>query len=69
MINKDNLKFRLVNPRYNEETGIREAVKKDGYDTYFVDRFAGDFGHCTVKGNKLLADNIAAAILRDNLIK
>jgi hypothetical protein len=27
--------------------------------------FAGDFGHCTVKGNTLLAQNIADVILRE----
>ena len=41
-----------------------EKIFKDGsYDEFFVDRFAGDFGHCTKKGNKLLAENIADAIL------
>lgn len=42
---------------------FEEVIKKEGYDTYFTDRFAGDFGHCTVKGNHLLASNIAKAIL------
>jgi len=41
---------------------FEEAVRKDGYDEYFTDRFAGDFGHCTAKGNRLLASNIARVI-------
>jgi hypothetical protein len=27
--------------------------------------FAGDFGHCTDKGNRLLAENIATVILKE----
>jgi tetratricopeptide (TPR) repeat protein len=41
---------------------FQQAVKNEGYDALFVDRFAGDFGHCTEKGNRLLARNIAAAV-------
>jgi len=29
------------------------------------DMFGGDFGHCTQKGNKLLAGNIADVILKE----
>ena len=47
----------------NERT-FKEAVLKDGYDAYFTDHFGGDFGHCTAKGNKLIVDNVAQAILR-----
>ncbi|MHB9155688.1 MAG: GDSL-type esterase/lipase family protein [Endomicrobiales bacterium] len=46
------------------ETVFREALKKAPYDEYFRDVFAGDFGHCTDKGNALLAENIAGVILR-----
>jgi tetratricopeptide (TPR) repeat protein len=42
-----------------------EAISKTGYDDYFVDMFRGDFGHCTRKGNRLLAENIANTILRE----
>jgi len=48
----------------NEET-FKNAVLKDGYTEYFNDFFGGDFGHCTEKGNKLLAENIANAILKE----
>jgi len=43
-----------------------EGVAREGYDAYFIDRFAGNFGHCTYKGNQLLAENIADAIVLSN---
>jgi tetratricopeptide (TPR) repeat protein len=43
---------------------FKKAVKKAGYQEYFVDMFGGDFGHCTDEGNKLLAQNIANTILK-----
>jgi hypothetical protein len=49
----------------DNEKIFREAVKKYGYKEYFTDMFAGDFGHCTNKGNRLLAENIADVILRE----
>jgi tetratricopeptide (TPR) repeat protein len=44
---------------------FRDAVKDKGYPEYFKDVFAGDFGHCTEKGNRLLAGNIADTIIKD----
>ncbi|HTY44819.1 MAG TPA: hypothetical protein VMD52_02360, partial [Patescibacteria group bacterium] len=49
----------------DNEKPFKDAVKKDGYNTYFKDMFGGDFGHCTDKGNKLLAENIANAIVKE----
>jgi tetratricopeptide (TPR) repeat protein len=49
----------------DNESIFRDAVKKDGYRAYFNDMFAGDFGHCTDKGNRLLAENIANTILKE----
>jgi hypothetical protein len=49
----------------DNERLFKEAVTQGGYREYFRDFFAGDFGHCTYKGNKLLAGNIADAILRE----
>jgi len=49
----------------DNERIFRDAVKKDGSRAYFTDMFGGDFGHCTEKGNRLLAENIANAILRE----
>jgi tetratricopeptide (TPR) repeat protein len=49
----------------DNESLFAEAVKKGSYKEYFKDMFAGDFGHCTQKGNELLAQNIAAVILKE----
>ena len=50
----------------DNERIFKEALKKSGYkhNEYFIDMFGGDFGHCTPKGNMLLAKNIADVILR-----
>jgi tetratricopeptide (TPR) repeat protein len=48
----------------NEKT-FKQAVKKGKYEDYFYDRFGGDFGHATPKGNRLLAENICQVILRE----
>jgi hypothetical protein len=44
---------------------FKEAVKKSGYQKYFIDRFGGEFGHCTREGNRLLAENIVNVILKE----
>jgi len=58
----------------NDEKGVifvdnggtfKETVKKEGFKEVFRDMFGGDFGHCTQKGNKLLAGNIADVILKE----
>ncbi len=49
----------------DNEIVFKEAVTKDGYSEYFADMFGGNFGHCTNKGNELLAGNIAKAILQE----
>jgi tetratricopeptide (TPR) repeat protein len=46
-----------------------EAVKKGGYKAYFNDMFGGDFGHCTDRGNELMAENIAEVILKEARFK
>jgi len=46
----------------DNENSFKEAVRKDGYKTYFLDVDGGDFGHCTDEGNRLLAENIAMVI-------
>lgn len=50
----------------SNELSFKKAVTEEGYSSYFRDIFAGDFGHCTEKGNQLLAKNIASAI-RDEI--
>ena len=47
------------------ENNFGDAVRQNGLDAYFRDMFAGNFGHCTDRGNKLLGDNIAQAIMRE----
>jgi len=47
----------------DNEVIFKEALQKKNYGYYFTDCFAGDFGHCTPRGNRLLADNIANNIL------
>ncbi len=59
---------------FQSETGIlfvdnekifKDALRHAAYEAYFEDNFAGDFGHATKKGNRLLAENIASAILKE----
>ncbi len=49
----------------DNEKCFKEAVSKSSYKEYFNDMFGGDFGHCTEKGNRLLAENIANVILKE----
>lgn len=42
---------------------FRSILSYGNYDEYFVDRCYSDFGHGTNKGNRLLAENVAQAIL------
>jgi hypothetical protein len=46
----------------DNEAVFKEAVEAQGYARIFTDNFAGDFGHCTQEGNRLLAQNIANTI-------
>ena len=49
----------------DNESVFKKALKKASYKWYFKDMFAGEFGHCTEKGNRLLAENIAQVILKE----
>jgi len=49
----------------DNEAVFKETLRQASYDEYFTDVFGGDFGHCTAKGNRLLAENIADVILRE----
>ena len=49
----------------DNESVFREVLKKASYREYFRDMLGGDFGHCTEKGNRLLAQNIADVILKE----
>jgi Tfp pilus assembly protein PilF len=47
----------------DNEKVFKDAVGSSDYKDYFIDRFAGDFGHCTPAGNTLLAATITKAII------
>lgn len=49
----------------DNERSFKTALKYARYDEYFTDKFAGDLGHCTPKGNRLLATTIADVILKE----
>lgn len=46
----------------DNEKSFKDGVRQDGYDAYFVDSFGGEYGHCTKKGNMLIARNIMQAL-------
>ncbi|MDD4940617.1 MAG: tetratricopeptide repeat protein [Candidatus Omnitrophica bacterium] len=48
----------------DNEKIFKDAVLRERYADYFIDSFGGDFGHCTDKGNMLLAENIAGHIMK-----
>ncbi len=44
------------------KNNFAEVLKKAEYSRYFSDNFAGDFGHCTRAGNRLIAENVSNVI-------
>lgn len=44
-----------------------KAIKQYGYDALFVDSFAGDFGHGSAIGNKIIAEDVAKVIIEEVL--
>lgn len=49
----------------SNEENFGQAEEEHGAESLFVDRFAGDFGHMTPEGNRLVADAVANVILRE----
>ncbi len=49
----------------DNEGVFREALQRLPWDTIFIDRFGGDFGHCTPYGYRLIADNLARVLLAE----
>ena len=47
----------------DNERAFKDALLGRPYSEIFVDLFAGDFGHMTPEGNRILAANVAEAIL------
>ena len=62
----DNLKRMFPDPSgiifVDNEAVFKTALAAGSYGDLFTDCFAGDFGHCTPRGNRLLAENIADTI-------
>ncbi|MAE29905.1 MAG: hypothetical protein CMJ87_13135 [Planctomycetes bacterium] len=46
----------------DNQRSFEEAVARYGFSDLFIDRFAGDFGHATPRGNRLLAEGVADAV-------
>ena len=44
---------------------FQTALAKEPFEALFTDLFAGDFGHCTATGNRLIAENVAQRMLRE----
>lgn len=45
---------------------FREAIEISNVTEFFLDMFAGNFGHCSKQGHRLIAENLAA-ILREKI--
>jgi hypothetical protein len=62
----DDLKT-MLKSNYSAYVSNREnfvlALERHTYDDLFIDSFGGDFGHATVLGNQIIAENLARAIL------
>ncbi|MEA1928154.1 MAG: hypothetical protein U9N73_08090, partial [Candidatus Auribacterota bacterium] len=69
MRNINNLEKMIPDQEYilfvDNEQLFKAVLKQGNYEDYFVDQFAGDFGHCTPIGNYLLAKNIANIIIKE----
>ena len=46
-----------------------QALEEGAYEDYFIDRCAGVYGHATAAGNRLIAQNVADAILTGVFVK
>ncbi len=51
----------FVENKHNFMGALNRGV---GYSELFQDMFAGDFGHCTARGNGLIARNVADTVLK-----
>jgi len=49
----------------DNEKLFKDALRQGNYDECFTDTCYVDFGHCTPKSNRLLAENIANVILKE----
>jgi len=51
----------------DNELIFQNAMEHKDYKEYFMDNFGGDFGHCTQKGNHMIAENIADTLLKEGI--
>jgi len=49
----------------DNEQAFRSAIHRSRMSDYFFDLFGGDFGHCTEKGNQLMAQNITRTLMHE----
>lgn len=49
----------------SNEENFKKALENGEYEDYFIDNFAGNWGHATSAGNRLIAENIAEIILNE----
>jgi len=47
----------------DNEKNFKGSLRQGRYEDFFEDSFAGDFGHCTALGNRLIAQNAARVIV------
>ena len=47
----------------DSEDVLKVALVHGNYDECFIDHFSSDFGHYPKKGNQLLVENVAGAII------
>lgn len=67
----DDLVSMLKNSQYynkiiflSNETNFKNILKTKTINEVFADLFAGDFGHCTDFGNRMIADNLAETLMK-----
>ncbi len=49
----------------SNELNFKKALEKESFSTFFIDIYAGDFGHCTERGNMLIVDNLKQIIINE----
>ena len=47
----------------SNEENFRNALAISPYEEYFIDNDLGSYGHTTIKGNRLIAENAANVIM------
>jgi len=53
----------------SNRNNFQQALATAEYNDYFSDSFAGYFGHCTRRGNRLIAENLSRVILDKGMDK